>query len=157
MIKQYLCVPSSAGLWRKTKRKARSFKRHSAGPPQLKLLLFANVAGQDASVWHWHLPPHPSSPFFLPLPPLLPPSPPSSPPLPVPALSASTAVLLLPATKGGYWGYYGFVRRWRGSTCTVRTSSTEPPAASGLIINKECLPNWQKEPQFRKAKPILLF
>ena len=153
-----VCLSFSAGPWRKTKRKARSFKRQSAGPPRLELILFANVAGQDASVWRWHHPPpNPfSSPFFSPAPFLLLPS---SCPL-SPALSASTAALLLPATRGGYWGYYGYVRRWRGGvfmyvqSCHHRAPSLPRDSSSKNVfshndrINGTC---------FRKAKPILLF
>lgn len=139
-----MCFSSSAGPWRKTKRKARSFKTQSAGPPRLELILFANVAGQDASVWRWHHPP--PSPFFSPpsllLPSLPSPLPPSSLPIlsPVPALSASTAALLLPATRGGYWGYYGYVRRWRGSSCTYRAATTEPPRCLGTHHQRMCFP-----------------
>lgn len=49
-----------AGLWRKTKRKARSFKRRSARrPPTPVTFCLPTLPVQDTRVWHWHPPPPP--------------------------------------------------------------------------------------------------
>ena len=137
-----VCLSFSAGPWRKTKRKARSFKRQSAGPPRLELILFANVAGQDASVWRWHHPP--PNPFSSPPPPSspLPPfffSPPlvPCPLLCLPARLRSCSQPLEGGTGGimGMWGGEG-----GGSSCTYRAATTEPPRCLGTHHQRMCFP-----------------